>query len=187
LLEHEETCDTSPDCGRLAGNRSMDSREQELLIKKCGDLLARRAYSRGELRDRLSRLAGKCSIDPVLDRLEQLNLLNDADYAYNFALRRFSIDGWGPDKVRKSLLRRQVAQRIVERALEAACGEIGPERILEKTVEKYRRRHGHPSDSKDVRKLFSHLRRQGFDEEEILGALRRLVSPALWQRFETGE
>jgi regulatory protein len=177
----------APDYESSLGIRIMDSRKQQLLLRKSGSLLARRAYSRGELRDRLLRIAGKNSVDPLLDRLEQLNLLNDADYAYNFALRRLADDGWGPRKVRDLLLRRQVALAIVEQALERVCSEMGSERALENYMEKYRNRRGLPADLKGLRRLFSHLRQRGFEEAEVLGVLSRLVSPALWQRFETGE
>jgi regulatory protein len=167
--------------------RIMNSRKQQLLLQKSGSLLGRRAYSRGELRDRLVRIAGESPVDPVLDRLEQLNLLNDADYAYNFALRRLMEDGWGPGKVRDSLLRRQVAQTIVEQALKRVCSEIGSDGALESYVDKYQKKHGLPADLKGLRRLFSHLRQRGFDAEGIRRVLSRLVSPALWQRFETGE
>jgi SOS response regulatory protein OraA/RecX len=165
----------------------MDSVKKHLLLQKSAALLARRAYSRGELRDRLAKIAGKSPLNPVLDRLEELNLLNDEDYAYNFALRRTSENGWGPDKVRQSLLRRQVAQAVVEHALDRVRSAIGNEGALENYVKDYRRKRGLPADLPGLRRLISHLRRRGFEEDDILSVLRPIVSPVLWQRFETGE
>ena len=63
----------------------MDNERHKLLMKKAGALLARRAYTRGELRDRLVKTSGETPVESILDRLEQLNLLNDAAYAYNLA------------------------------------------------------------------------------------------------------
>jgi SOS response regulatory protein OraA/RecX len=161
--------------------------EHQLLLKKAGDLLARRAYSRGELRDQLAKVAGAMPVEPVLDRLTQLNLLNDEDYAYNFALRRITQDHWGPEKVRRSLHRRQIAQATVERVLERMGSELGNEPVLENYLQEYWKKRGHPADLKGLRRLFLHLRSRGFEEESILIVLRRMVPPALWQRFETGE
>jgi regulatory protein len=161
--------------------------EYQLLLKKAIDLMARRAYSCGELRDRLAKMAGEMSVEPVLDRLTQLNLLNDEDYAYNFALRRITQDRWGPEKVRRSLLRRQVAQATVDRVLEQIGSELGNEPALGNYLQEYCKKRGHPADLKSLRRLLLHLRSRGFDEESILSALRRVVPPALWRRFETGE
>ncbi len=165
----------------------MDSERHKLLLQRAGDLLARRAYSRGELRGKLAKIAGEMSLNSVLDRLEQLNLLNDYDYAYNFALRRIKQDGWSTDKVLQALIRREVAQSVIDRVLERIRAEIGDESPLKVYVQEYCRKRGFPTDVKNLRSLFLHLRRRGFDEEDILRVLRGTVPPALWQRFETGE
>ena len=104
------------------------------LLRKAGALLARRAYSRGELRDRLSRYAGDAPLESVLTRLEELNLLNDEDYAYNFALCRIGQQGWGPARVRKSLLQRQVPAATIEGALERILNELDPATVLREYV-----------------------------------------------------
>jgi SOS response regulatory protein OraA/RecX len=53
------------------------------LLQKAGRLLAWRAYSRGELEAKLRSQAEEKEIQAVLGRLEELNLLNDEQYAYN--------------------------------------------------------------------------------------------------------
>jgi len=165
----------------------MDAELHKLLMKKAGALLARRPYSRGELRDRLAKTAGALPVESVLDRLEQLNLLNDADYAYNFAFCRMQQDGWGPARVQNALLRRQVQEVVVEKALGRVRDELGGESALDAYVRSYRSKRNLPSDLKGLRKLILHLHRRGFDEEAILTALRPIIPAELWRRFETGE
>ena len=165
----------------------MDTDLYSVLMKKAGGLLARRAYSRGELRDKLAKIAGPAAVEPVLDRLQQLNLLNDAEYAYNFALCRIQQKGWGPAKVHGSLLRRQVAPEAIEGALARVQSELSDEPALEACVRNYCGSKGMPVDLKDLRRLVSHLHRRGFGEDSIQSVLRRMVSARLWQRFETGE
>jgi len=166
---------------------SMESEIYRLLMKKAGALLARRSYSRGELRDRLAKTAGELPIDPVLNRLEQLNLLNDADYAYNFAFCRIQQEGWSPAKVQTSLLRRQVDATTVENALKRVRDELGDKPALASYVRKYCGKRGLPSDLAGVRKLILHLRRRGFDDESIFGALREMIPAAVLQQLETGD
>ena len=165
----------------------MDAALHKMLLKKAGSLLARRSYSRGELRNKLSGFAEKSQVESVLDRLEQLNLLNDADYAYNFALCRTRQEGWGPAKILESLLRRHVDQTTIENALEGVRNELGDESILVEYIRKHCGKQGMPTDLKGVRKLVLHLRRRGFDEERIFGALKQMIPSALLQRFDTGE
>lgn len=165
----------------------MEPDSQKMLLRKAGALLARRAFSRGELRDKLSSAAEGSVVDAVLDRLEQLNLLNDADYAYNFAFYRIRQQGWGPAKVRDSLLRRQVAPAIAESAIKRACEEADPLAALADYARKYFGKNYAAPDWKKARRLIAHLRQRGFEEDIIMRALKRVIPAALWKRLETGE
>jgi len=163
----------------------MDAELRSILMKKAGAILARRACSRGELRNRLAKIAGETPVEEVLDRLEQVNLLNDREYAYNFALHRIRQEGWGPAKVLDSLLRRHVEPEIAESALKRVRDEVDPSSILADYARKYFGKSA--PDAKRVRKMIAHLHRRGFAEDSILDALRRVVPAALMQRYETGE
>jgi regulatory protein len=165
----------------------MDAEQQNNLLKKAGALLARRPYTRGEMRDKLASLADSSHLESLLDRLENLNLLNDAECAYNFALCRIQQNGWSPAAVRKSLLRRQVEPQTIEDVLERARKESGGDSILVSYVRKYCGKRGLPADLKQTRRLVAHLRRRGFDEDSILSALKHTIPAAILQRFETGE
>jgi SOS response regulatory protein OraA/RecX len=164
-----------------------DSELHKALLKKAGDLLARRAYSRGELQTRLLKIAGKSVVDATLDRLQQLNLLNDGDYAYNFALYRIKHEGWGPAKVRSSLAGHQVAAGDIEIAMERVRSTLGGELDLVKYMQKYCGKSWPPMDAKSLQRLIMHLRRRGFDEENIYSALKKGIPEAVLQRFEMGE
>ena len=164
-----------------------DAGVHEMLMKKAGAILARRACSRGELRNKLAKIAQISQVEDVLDSLDQLNLLNDMDYAYNFALCRVQQEGWGPAKVRDSLLRRHVAQETVESAMERIRKEVDYESVLAKCVRKYWGNRNLSRDWKEARKLILHLRQRGFDEDSIWSALKKIMPAALLQHLETGE
>ena len=165
----------------------MEIKPDTILLKKAAALLSRRPYSRGELRITLQSFSNEVSPEPVLDRLEQLNLLNDMEYAYNFALYRIQGEGWGPAKVKISLLRRHVAGSVIDCALERVRAELGEASLLAEYIKKHCAKQGLPTTPKDIRRLALHLSRRGFEENDILDALKRVIPPALLQRLETGD
>ena len=158
-----------------------------MLLKKAGDLLSHRAYSRGEMGDKLGEVAEERQVEEALDHLEQLNLLNDTEYAYNFALYRIMRDGWGPEKVHYALARRHIAKKTIQDVLEKIRNELGEEFALVEYMQKHCRKQGLPDDPKGVQKLVAHLRRRGFDESVIFQVLERVIPATVMQRFETGE
>ena len=161
-------------------------------MKQAAALIARRAHSRGELRRKLAaaqKMEKADEIEAVLDRLEHLKLLNDAEYAYNFAFYRIKDLSWGEEKVRKALLGRDVTKADADRALERVREEIEPggmDGALMEYVESCCRKHGTPSTLKDAQKLARRLAGRGFDENTITGALQRII-PDIFRHFEAGD
>ena len=165
----------------------MHADSRKTLLEKAGAILARRSLSRAELRDRIAAGADASLVEAVLDRLEQLRLLNDADYAYNFALHRVGRRGWGPAKVRDALLGRRVAPDVADAAIARACSETDPRRALVEYTRRHVAKSGGAPDDKSARRLLAHLRRRGFEDDAIAGALKEVLPPELWRRLETGE
>jgi len=167
--------------------------ENTPLMKHAAALIARRAHSRGELRRKLAaaqKTEKSEEIEAVLDRMERLNLLNDAEYAYNYAFYRINSLGWGEEKVREALLDRDVAKAITNRALERVREVIAPdgmEDALMEYVKGYCRKHGTPSCLKDAQKLARRLTGRGFDEDRIIGALQEIVPPEILRHFEIAD
>jgi SOS response regulatory protein OraA/RecX len=160
---------------------------QKKLLNRAGTLLGRRSYSRGEMRAKLSNLADSSDVDAALDRLESLNLLNDSDYAYNFASSRIRLQGWGPIKVRHALLRREVSAQVVDAAIARVRRETGDEEVLRDYLDRYCIKHGVPGNRRALQKLVAHLERRGFGDAAIYSALRRVIPAGVWECFETGE
>ncbi|HSW38802.1 MAG TPA: regulatory protein RecX [Acidobacteriota bacterium] len=164
----------------------MEEKPETTIMKKAGKLLARRAFSRGELRHELAKTSGK-DLEPVLDRLERQNLLNDADYAYNFAVYRIGREGWSPARASAALCRRLVAPSIIDAALERVRKELGTAPPLLQYIRKRCGEKGPPSNPEALNKLVSHLRRRGFDEETIFIALKEILPASVFLRIEQGE
>jgi regulatory protein len=166
----------------------MANKHDPTSIKKGVALLAKRAYSRGELRKKVAPIGKQDPvIEKTLDRLEQLNLLNDHEYAYNFALHHIRQGGWGPAKVKETLCRRDVATDVIRHAIERVLSEIDIEALLIEYIGKHCRSHGSPTNPKDIKKLALHLMRRGFEENQIKSALKQTIPPDAFRCFETGD
>lgn len=157
------------------------------LLKKAGLLLARRAYSRGDLRMKLLKTADDALVENVLDHLQQQALLNDENYAYNFALSRVGREGWGPEKIKSALMRHHVSPSDISSALDRVRDEIGNDYALADYVNKYLGKKGIPTGLKGTRNLIAHLRRRGYDRNTIIGALKHKLPSEMLRYFETGD
>ena len=82
-------------------------------------LLARRDFSRAELRGRLLRSAvaqgGEGEVDPVLDTVQERGLLSEERFVQGFIRTRQA--RFGPTRLRFELLRRGVSEDRVDAAL----------------------------------------------------------------------
>jgi len=157
------------------------------LMRKAVALLARRGFSRGDLGCRLARKANPEEIQAVLDRLEQLNLLNDADYAYNSAGRWIKQEGWGPVRVIHRLMQHKIPGPIAKAAIDRIRQEISDAGALASYLDRRCQTYRLPESRKGIHKLFQSLLRRGFPSEVIWNELRRRIPPSAWQDFETGE
>jgi regulatory protein len=165
----------------------MDEELHKKLLKKAAALLARKAYSRKEMELKLSKLAQSPQVEAAIDRLSQLNLLNDADYAYNFALCRIKYEGWGLARIRNALLRRHVAKDTVDSAIDRVRMEASEEDALAYYLQLCCRKAGAPANVKAVRKLFMRLLRRGFRIDAIYRELGKIVPDDLLHHINTGE
>ncbi len=156
-------------------------------LQKAARLLARRSYSLGDLRKKLAVSIAPDDLDRVLERLQALNLLNDSDYAYNFALRQMTEGGKGSLKVKEELLQHNVPESVVVSALDKIEQEFGEEHLLRAYFERQTRKTGPPKDTKSLRKFILLLRRRGFSETVIRRVLRDQVPSNVLHLLEIGE
>ena len=88
--------------------------EQNVLTNSALRLLARREYSRGELRERLQRRSSNFElIEQVLDALAEQGLQSDERFTENFVRYRTE-QGKGPIKIRQDLRQKQIDDKHIE-------------------------------------------------------------------------
>lgn len=133
-------------------------------------LLSRRDYSVAELRAKCqAHYAGDpamlAEIEPLIERLLELDYLNDQRFVESF-LRRESQRGQGPAKVRWTLQQKGVANSLIGQAIESidwfqVCRDTLSERA-------------HRFDLTDTNKIYRFLASRGFSGDHIQDSLSNL-------------
>ena len=112
---------------------------------------------------------GEAEIAAVVDRLIAEGGLDDARFAHRYAEDKRELAGWGPDRIRGSLLQRGVALEHVEAALE------GEDQLaqIERATTLLTARGEPPTDDAERASAFAFLARRGFDSDVAYEAVRR--------------
>ena len=177
------------------GEALMAAGERSRLMERAVGLLAQRPMSRRELLDRLcapprqkrekypydklddgpgpellqaQREALRERAEDVADRLEDLGLLNDGEYART-VVRHYAAKGYGPRKLRDELYRRGVPREFWEEAMEEREADEGQ---IDKLV-RQKLRDAEPT-RENLKKVSDWLARRGYGWEEISAALDRV-------------
>jgi regulatory protein len=141
------------------------------------NMLAFRARSVSELRRQLLRKGEPApDVEAAITRLLEQRLLNDADFARQFA--RLKLTGAGASRFRiiQELGRKGIAKPLVEEALDAlqqSDGLNASESIHRVAGKKWRSLAKLDADTAQ-RRLYAFLARRGFNPDEIRGAMSAL-------------
>jgi regulatory protein len=154
-------------------------------------VLAGRASSTGELREKLRRRAERAGdVDEALARLKDYGYLNDRRFAEGFAAARLSNEKFGRARVVRDLRQRRVAPALAESTVRQVYQNVDEQALIEDWIRrKYRlaEREGLFQD-KDLANAYARLLRAGFRSGQILTALKRFArNPQLLDSFEPPE
>jgi regulatory protein len=132
--------------------------------------LAARPRSEAELGHLLAQKTGarRQLIEECLARLKEIGLVDDYNFAYNYACHRLGSKLVGRLRLARELAGKGVAPEVIRRALEAAFEGNREQDLIERAIEKYIRRRGRPKGPRDLKRMFDHLIRLGFDRDLII-------------------
>ena len=136
-------------------------------------LLARRAYSIGEMRRALTRRSDSTeAVEEAIARLRQLGYLDDQKFAEQQAgaLRRNR--AFGARRIVRELKAKGVNYRFINAAVEQAFQEVGERELLEQALTKKVRNLRLPLTRSRLSSLCRSLLRQGFRGDDIMKAVR---------------
>lgn len=82
-------------------------------LNRMAKLCAKREYSRGEIKDKLSCLGVSTDKqEHIISKLISLNYINDERYASMFIADKIKFNKWGPIKIEQGLLAKHVPESI---------------------------------------------------------------------------
>jgi regulatory protein len=138
--------------------------------------LARRAYSVFEMRTYLERRAGdKDVVKGILERLKQLDYLDDARYARQFVRLHTELRKQGPFRIARDLRARGVPDRHIEDALAERLAESNESALVRERLERRIKSLRGPLDERRVASLYRSLLRAGFSADTIRRELSALT------------
>jgi regulatory protein len=138
--------------------------------------LARRAYSVYEMRTYLERRAeDKDVVKGVLERLKQLEYLDDARYARQFVRLHTELRKQGPFRIARDLRARGVPDRHIDAALAERSAESSESALVRERLERRIKLLRGPLDERRVASLYRSLLRAGFSADTIRHELSALA------------
>jgi regulatory protein len=138
--------------------------------------LARRAYSVYEMRIYLERRAeDKGAVKNILDRLKQLDYLDDARYARQFVRLHTELRKQGAFRIARDLRARGVPDRHIEAALAERPAEASESVLVRDRLKRRMKLLRGPLDERRVASLYRSLLRAGFSADTIRRELSALA------------
>lgn len=133
-------------------------------------LLGCRAHSKKELTEKIARTAASQeAARAAADRMEELGLLDDGEYARRYAQELFTRKRWGPMRVKQELRLKGIAPEIIEELLEEyGDGDAALENMRALLEKKY---PGWAEEEKVRRRAFAALQRMGYPYGDIRRAM----------------
>jgi regulatory protein len=142
------------------------------------DQLAGRARSRKELADKLAGKDVPTEVaERLLDRFEEVGLVDDAAFARSWADGRHRARGLAPRAIAQELRRKGVDDEVAKEALEQIGGEE-QEQTARALVRKKLRSLGRFDDTTKTRRLVGMLARKGYPSGLVFTVVREELGAA---------
>lgn len=142
------------------------------------DALSRSARTRGQLEAMLARKGvAPETVAEVLDRFEEVGLVDDAGYAEAFVESRHEVRGQGGRALAFELRRRGVADDLVAQAVGALDADRQLETACRLARVRYGRLAGLPGEVR-ARRLAGYLARKGYSGDVVARAVRDAAQAA---------
>lgn len=165
---------------RFDVGREIDDDELKEIIEKSSErrakekalwLISYRSHSKKELFDKLKRSFDEASAQKAVDRMEELGLINDEEFARLYARKLVNGKKMSVKAAEYELYRKGIDKITAEQVLSEL--EYDPQtQIIEFITKKYK----NIDDEKIKRRAVAALQRKGYSWEEIRQAIESLVS-----------
>ncbi len=152
----------------------MQDKLYEKTIKRAFNILSAKPRGIAEMRTRLleKEWATEEIVERVINRLCELEYLNDEKFAVQFANSKLITKPLGASRLRRDLQRKKLSSTVITQALENVYTEKPEDELIEIALAKRLRLKGKPTTREESKKLFDYLLRLGFKYDLVIRKVR---------------
>ena len=149
--------------------------EKEKVLPYLQNICAKREYCRSEiLKKAETALEGdRQAAQEMLDSLVADRFVDDARYAAAYARERSSLTGWGPEKIRYSLMMKGISKADISAALEQIDSDAAEVKLHKLLTTKCHSLQGDPFIKF---KLIKYALSRGYRYDEVASAVENILS-----------
>ena len=150
--------------------------------------LMRRAHSISEMKKHLERRAENKELIPaVIARLRELNYLDDAKFALNYAAQHAKLRRQGRFRIARELRARGVPDRYIESAVDSVFAETDEASLVRARLTRRLAHLRGSLDQKKIASLYRNLLGAGFSSDIIRAELKGITHGDLPELSDTAE
>jgi len=168
LLHYPQLMRSSPPTRKLLTETQLYMSAQRALM--------RRPHSVSEMKKHLERRAeNKDLIPAVIARLRELNYLDDAKFALNYAAQHAKLRRQGRFRIARELRARGVPDRYIESAVDSVFAETDEASLVRARLTRRLAHLRGPLDQKKIASLYCNLLGAGFSSDIIRAELKGIT------------
>lgn len=178
-------------CGYISGDE-IDEEELTAFEEAAGsrrafnsalNSLDYRDHSEKEIRAKLMRKHGAEYVDEAVEKLIELDLINDRRYAENYARELFEHKKFGKIRIKSELIAKGIASDIASETVNSLFEDEEPDniqRIVDIIEKKY---YNRMNDEVGRKKVFSALQRMGYNFSDIREAMSEFSDDEYYEEY----
>lgn len=178
-------------CGYISGDE-IDEEELTAFEEAAGsrrafnsalNSLDYRDHSEKEIRAKLMRKHGAEYVDEAVEKLIELDLINDRRYAENYARELFEHKKFGKIRIKSELIAKGIASDIASETVISLFEDEEPDniqRIVDIIKKKY---YNRMNDEVGRKKVFSALQRMGYTFSDIREAMSEFSDDEYYEEY----
>ena len=178
-------------CGYISGDE-IDEEELTAFEEAAGsrrafnsalNSLDYRDHSEKEIRAKLMRKHGVEYVDEAVEKLIELDLINDRRYAENYARELFEHKKFGKIRIKSELIAKGIASDIASETVNSLFEDEEPDniqRIVDIIEKKY---YNRMNDEVGRKKVFSALQRMGYTFSDIREAMSEFSDDEYYEEY----
>ena len=146
--------------------------ERKITRDRALKLLSAKDYSKKNLIEKLLKYGEEDICKETADKMEDLGLINDYDYAMRLARDLHNLKGYGNNRIKMYLFEKGINHAIADEAVSQFDDDEQHEKIMEILIKKCKT---DLTDRKEKEKMFAKLMRMGYKSGEIKTAINEFI------------